>query len=346
MPPDSGILVVASCSEGRIDPETYDLLAFSEQLQRLRPNLGVHVLIIGEGLEDTATDIAKMGGVDVSLVETPGIPHYVNEAYRNIVAGAIHSAAPAYVVAAHNSRGWEWAPSVAARLGAACIAGVNGICAEADALCFLRDIYGGKVKERCAPRTEVALITVLPGVFKFDLSETRPPGRVMRTAAGLQLKRTRFLGSRQAGVSKAGITEAPIVVSVGNGIGDRENLQRVYELARLLPRAVVSGTRILCDRGWLDYDQQVGVTGATVAPSLYIALGISGAAQHVSGMRASGFVIAVNTDPRAPIFNEADVGIVEDINRFIPLVLETYEAQGGSGSITTQLSGFVLPQSE
>ena len=95
----------------------------------------------------------------------------------------------------------------------------------------------------------------------------------------------------------------------------------------MLPKAAVAGTRILCDRGWLGYHLQVGVTGATVAPALYVALGISGASQHVMGMRASGFVIAVNSDRQAPIFNEADVGIVEDITSFIPLVLETLEGE-------------------
>ena len=326
---DSGILVVASSSGERIDPETYDLLAFAQQLQSQAPELGIRLLLIGEALEAAAADIAFKGGVDVTLVDTPGIQSYVGEAYRTIVAAEITASGAAYTVAAHNSRGWEWAPSVAAGIGAACITGVDGICREEGAPCFLRDIYGGKIKERCAPRTAATIVTVQPGVFRFDYSERRPAGRVTLIASDLQLKWSRFLGMRLATADTSGIKEAPIVVAVGNGIGKRENLEQVHRLARMIPRAVVAGTRILCDRGWLGYDRQVGVTGSTVAPALYIALGISGASQHVVGMRASGLVIAVNTDPRAPIFNEADIGIVEDVNRFIPLVLEAYEKRKG-----------------
>ena len=118
-----------------------------------------------------------------------------------------------------------------------------------------------------------------------------------------------------------------VFLAAGNGIGEEENLLLIQRLAERLPKAMVAGTRIVCDRGWLGYDRQVGVTGATVAPALYIACGISGASQHVMGMRGSGFVIAINTDAQAPICAEADVCIVEDLKEFIPLLLEIYEKQ-------------------
>ena len=136
--------------------------------------------------------------------------------------------------------------------------------------------------------------------------------------------RTRYLGSGQSSADTSDISAAPIIVAVGNGIGDEENMELIHHLAGLLPKAAVAGTRIVCDRGWLGYSRQVGVTGASVAPALYIACGISGAPQHLVGMRGAKFVIAINTDPHAPIFNEADIGIVEDITRFIPLFEEAY----------------------
>jgi electron transfer flavoprotein alpha subunit len=220
---------------------------------------------------------------------------------------------------------------VAARIGAGCISGVNGVFEADGRICFQRDLHGGKLRGRFASHTATTVVTLQPGIFKFAPDSTRPAGRVTRKTADCRLARTRFLGTRQVEADTSNITEAPIVVAVGNGIGSQENLAMAYRLAHMLPKAVVAGTRILCDRGWLGYHQQVGVTGATVAPALYIALGISGAAQHVMGMRASGFVIAVNTDCRAPIFNEADIGVVEDIKGFVPLVLEAYERSQRNG---------------
>ena len=318
------LLVVASCSRRGVDPETYDLLSFADRLRQLRPGR-LKVMVIGEALTAAAEEIARRSGADVTLVETPGVSSYVSEVYCAILCDEIAATRPRWVCAAHTSRGWEWAPWVAARVGAGCISGVNGLGESAGDLYFEKDLYGGKVKGRYATRTDTTLITVQPGVFKFRANRPPAAGRVQRKVAAELAQRTRFLGTRAAVADTSSVSEAPIVVAVGNGIGDRENLQWVVRLAGILPRAAVAGSRILCDRGWLGYHQQVGVTGATVAPALYLALGISGAAQHVTGMRAAGFVIAVNTDPQAPIFHEADVGIVEDIMRFVPLVLDMYE---------------------
>jgi electron transfer flavoprotein alpha subunit len=120
----------------------------------------------------------------------------------------------------------------------------------------------------------------------------------------------------------ADFKDAEVIVAAGMGIGQREHLKWIDRLASLFPKASVGGTRLVCDRNWLGYDHQIGVTGATVAPALYIACGISGAAQHRMGMRGAGFVVAINSDPHAPIFAEADVCIVEDLVAFIPQVIK------------------------
>ena len=110
-------------------------------------------------------------------------------------------------------------------------------------------------------------------------------------------------------------------MTAGNGIGKAENLRWIHGLAERLPNAMAAGTRIVCDRGWLPYDRQVGVTGATVAPALYLACGVSGASQHLMGMRASGFVVSVNRDPQAPICAEADLCVVADLTAFLPALI-------------------------
>ncbi len=150
-------------------------------------------------------------------------------------------------------------------------------------------------------------------------------GSVNIQSMASQALRTRSLGLKQAEADTSGISEADVLISAGMGIGDEENLEFIYALAELFPKSAVAGSRIVCDLGWLEYKCQVGVTGATVSPELYIACGISGAVQHVSGMRGSGFIVAINTDPTAAIFHTADVCIVEDLKTFIPAFIEEYE---------------------
>jgi len=128
-----------------------------------------------------------------------------------------------------------------------------------------------------------------------------------------------------------GITEAGVIVSAGQGLGDKKNLDLIYQLAALFAKSAVAGSRIVCDLGWLEYRCQVGVTGATVSPQLYIACGISGAVQHVMGMRNSEYIVAINKDPAAAIFQVADICIVEDLTTFIPALIEVYEKTKSDG---------------
>ncbi|MBW2616973.1 MAG: electron transfer flavoprotein subunit alpha/FixB family protein, partial [Deltaproteobacteria bacterium] len=121
------------------------------------------------------------------------------------------------------------------------------------------------------------------------------------------------------------LTEADVIVSAGKGIGRKENLEIIERLAALFPKSAVAGSRSVCDSKWLDRNRQVGYTGATVSPKLYIAAGISGATQHIAGMRSSGFIVAINSDPNAAIFNVSDVCVVEDLTTFVPVFIDSHE---------------------
>jgi len=315
------IMVIAACTSGRVQPETYDLIAFGQSLQALGVGT-MGVWILGEAIDEAAQDIARQSGLQVTAVQCAGPSNYMSEHYVTLLTEEIEAARPAFVCAAHTSQGWEWAPAVAARIGAGCICGVDGLVASQGRICFKKDVYGGKVKGLFFTNTGTTVISVLPGVFKFTPTAGSPSGTVIHKRATCRPGQTRYLGIRQARTDTADITAASVIVAVGNGIGHQENMTLIHRLAKLLPKAAVAGTRIVCDRGWLGYNHQVGITGASVAPALYMACGISGASQHVMGMRGAKWVIAINTDPRAPIFNEADICIVEDITRFIPLIEE------------------------
>ena len=318
------IMVIAPMDHGEAAPETDELVAFGRGLQALGAG-PMGVWTVGEDPGPVAQEMAVRYGLPITALQINGVSHYVNESYGAVLAEEISAVRPRFVCAAHTSQGWEWAPGAAARLGAACICGVDGLTFFQGRICFQKELYGGKVKGLFSPNTATTLITVQPGVFSGKLIPSPGPGAVNHKKAAWKPGRTRYMGTRQAGADTSDISAAPIIVAVGNGIGDRENLTLADRLASLLPKAVVAASRIVCDRGWLGYDRQVGISGATVSPSLYIACGISGASQHVMGMRGARLVVAINTDPRAPIFNEADICIVEDLTRFIPLVADVLE---------------------
>jgi electron transfer flavoprotein alpha subunit len=321
------IIVVADATGDRVDPVAYEMLAFARRLQAFTTG-DMQVWMLGERPEPLAREVARTGGVDVTAFQCPGLARYLGEAYRAILEPAFRAAGPAYIVTAHTSGGAEWAPAVAAHLEAGCIGGVDGLGAADGCVWFSKDRYGGKVKGRFTSHSSTTLLTVQPGVFKFEgRGESGATGRVAVATVPWKPQQTRFTGLVPAVSGAANLADAAIIVAAGNGIGEEENLQLIHQLAEQLPKAMVAGTRIVCDRGWLGYDRQVGVTGVTVAPALYIACGISGASQHVQGMRGAGFVIAINTDPQAAICAEADVCIVEDLKAFIPTVLEIYAKQ-------------------
>lgn len=323
------ILMVVSCPNGRMSSDVYDLIAFGRHVLALQ-NGTMRMLMVGDRVARLAEEVARCEGIDVMALENPAFATYTNEAYRKLLVGEIASLAPSLVCTMHNSQGWEWAPAVAAAIGAACISAVDGVLMKADQLHFQKDLYGGKVKGHFAATRPVATITVQPGCFKYTPMEATPPGGVTLRRLSWAPEKTRYLGVKKAQADTSRITDANVVVAVGNGIGSDENLPLVEDFAKLFDRSAVAGTRIVCDRGWLGYHQQVGVTGATVAPSLYIACGISGAAQHVMGMRGSGLVVAINTDARAPMLAEADLCVVEDLTQFLSVVLDVFAQQNAS----------------
>ncbi len=319
----STIAVIISHRRGQVLPETDDLLAFARILARIHGGR-IGLWMIGDAIEPAARKIARETGLDLTAVCCPGSPDYSAELYVNTLADEFRKMRPVTICAAHTSQGWDFVPGLAEKLAAACITGVNGLGTDDGRLCFYRDLYGGKVQAKMISQAPTTVLTVLPGVFEPGRTRPGPPGEVVVKTRPCRPDDSQPLGmiGISADADIVAISEADVLVAAGAGMGSKDNMQMLHDLARLFPRAAVAGSRIVCERGWLKYHQQVGMTGTTVAPRLYIACGISGAAQHIIGMRGAGFVIAINTDPQAPIFNHADVCIVEDVRQFIPLLLE------------------------
>ena len=208
------------------------------------------------------------------------------------------------------------------RLKAACITGVSAVSVQEDMICFSRDVYGGKINADMLSNTETTVLTVQPGSYGPAPDKGLPEGNVYLKSMAVSPQTSTTLSTTPFQTSDLDLSAARVIVSAGRGIGEEENLELNRNLASVMPQSVVCGSRPVIDLGWLAYDRQIGVTGATVTPDLYLACGISGAAQHVSGMKGSGFIVAINTDPMAAIFNLSDICIVEDLTTFIPVLLE------------------------
>ncbi|UCD81532.1 MAG: electron transfer flavoprotein subunit alpha/FixB family protein [Desulfobacterales bacterium] len=319
----NSIVVIAEHADGRIRPVTYELIAFARKLQELTSQ-AIRVLILGADLLNLAHEIADRSSQDVTAFEIPDMPSYDGELYSRVLAEHLRANRPAYVCIAHTSRGQDFAPVLAVELGAACISGVEDVLPSEEGVGFARPLYGGKIMAGIRPVSETAVLAVQPGIFKFVPPTGTKAGSVDIRSLSVGPKKSRFLGIKESSSDTAGITEAEVIIAAGQGIGDRDNLDIIHQLASLFNKAAVAGSRIVCDLGWLEYRCQVGVTGASVAPRLYIACGISGAIQHLTGMRGSEFIVAINKDPAAAIFQVADICIVDDLTTFIPKFIGSY----------------------
>jgi electron transfer flavoprotein alpha subunit len=199
---------------------------------------------------------------------------------------------------------------------------VEGVRQAEGRLVLTRAAIFGKALEDIAPLGLPLAITVQPGAFPVAQAGETPSPPVRVVTMEHPACRSRLLESPPGPVHDQALSQAQVVVAARRGIGKPENLELLRRLAACFSGATLAGSRPVCDMGWLGYQSQVGLTGATVAPKLYLACGISGARQHTMGMAGAGFIVAINTDPQAAIFNLADVAVIEDLTRFIPAFLD------------------------
>jgi electron transfer flavoprotein alpha subunit len=315
------IVIVAEHFQGEVRPVTHELVRFAEALRQCRP-AEIRILVLGERVEDLAENLARKTGKDVLGISAPQLRHYNAQVYKAVLHEVLKKHPPAYVCVAHSSRGSDFAPGLAVRLGAACITGVTSVTAQGDAVCFSRDIYGGKINADMVSCADTTVLTLQPGSYGPTPKNDQVTGRVCFKSIAVAPQASATLSITACRTSDLDLSLAKVIVAAGRGVGSEENLELIRKLASAIPTSLVCGSRPVIDLGWMAYDRQVGVTGAVVTPDLYIACGISGAAQHVGGMKGSGFIVSINTDPKAAIFNLSDICIVEDLKTFVPVLLE------------------------
>jgi len=317
------IAIIAELSKGSFTRATHEVISFARELGAAGARL--EIIVPGKNIRGLAEEIAHTSGIDVIGIETEALDLYSAEPFRLAILDILKDMNPAYVCLPHSAMGFDLAPGLAFDLGAACITAVEEIHENKKRIYFSRSMCGGKIRAELVPTTQRAVLTVLPGAWAASVEEAGFPGSVRMVNARLTLGAPEITLMEALGERESELPGADVIVSAGRGIGKEENLGIIRKLASIFSRGAVGASRSVCDLGWLGHKHQIGFTGKTVSPGLYIACGISGAIQHISGMKDSQMVIAINIDPHAPIFDIADYCIVEDLTEFIPALLELME---------------------
>jgi electron transfer flavoprotein alpha subunit len=316
----SGILVVIEQREGRISRISWEAVAAGQHLAAQTGEL-LSAVILGTGTETLAAEIATRPVAKVIRVEHPLLGQYTPDGFTAALQQLVQSETPAYVVLPHTYQVRDYAPALAARLGEVLISDVVAI---GDGPVFTRQLMQGRLNGSYRHTgSGTCFVSVQAGAFRVEASETTASAEVTTFAPSLEAAQIRtkpgqpFRGSSQT----VDLGSAQLIVSVGRGIKEAENLPLVQDLATALG-AELAASRPICDNGWLPMERQVGSSGQTVAPKLYLAVGISGAIQHLVGMKGSQCIVAINKDADAPIFEVADYGIVGDLFEVVPALTE------------------------
>jgi electron transfer flavoprotein alpha subunit len=313
------ILVVAEIQKGAIREASYELLSFARKLGG-----DVQSLVIGSGIASQAEAFAKKGGGKVFACDDPALASYNVDGYARAIRAAVDASSAEVVLLSNTPSGWDVAPRVAAGLDAAFVSDAFDV---REGPVFVRRIFNGKLDAEVAPAGGKIVATVQPGAVAAF--EGASQGSVETLKVDLSGLRAKFVETKVAEAKGVDLTKAEIIVSGGRGVGAPEKFPEVIKpLADALGGAM-GASRPVVDAGWLPHEYQVGSSGQVVTPKLYIACGISGAIQHLVGMKGSNFIIAINKDPDAPIFEVAQLGVVGDLFEVVPKLTAAVKSAKG-----------------
>lgn len=294
-------LLICEYLQGKLLEPTYELLAFADRL-----GAGKVMLLIGSDAQAPNFD----GKVYLSDAGKYG--EYNPDLHKRLVLDTAQKERPDYIVFVHSSFGWDLAPRVAAALKAAQVSEIVGVVDGK----FEVPSCNAKMRRLLTPKTKQAVLTIQAGAFSYQ-GEDRGVPQLERVDLAGSTPRVEFTGYEAAEKKAVDLAKADVIVSAGRGIGKKENVETIAALARALS-GELGATRPVVDAGWVEHSRQVGSSGQIVAPKLYVACGISGAIQHIAGMKRSDFVVAINKDKDAPIGEVANVLVVADVMQFVP----------------------------
>jgi electron transfer flavoprotein alpha subunit len=318
------ILVVAEQKDGKLNRASWETIAAAQQLARETGEADIQVALLGRGVNGPATELAAASIKGILAIESEALGTYTPDGFVQAIAQIVGQLAPTFVVFPHTYQTRDFAPVLAATLDRALITDAIAIHAVSGAVAFARPMFQGKLTADVSPQgPSPHLVTFQIGAFRADAVE-RGGGATPITAASVTIDTAKirqtpeepFQETKQA----VDLSQAERIVAVGRGIKSQDNLAIAEKLAKAMG-AELAASRPICDNGWLPMERQIGSSGQTVAPKLYVALGISGAIQHLVGMKGARTIVAINKDAEAPIFEVADYGLQGDLFELAPAIV-------------------------
>jgi len=322
------ILIIAEQRQGKWNNASFETLAAAQQIAKDTSGT-VSAAVIGKGVSGLADELAGKNVAEVLLVEHDLLDAYTPDGYCLALKQVIESAKPDLIVSPHTYQVRDFAPKLAAMLGKGMIGDCVGYRSEGGKLVFVRQMFQGKTAADVTFQGSGPwFASFQSGAFRADLVAAHASGKAPVNKVAVELKpeqiRSKPLDLFKEAKSAVDLTQAPLIVAIGRGIKAPENIPQAEAVAKAMG-AEIAASRPICDEGWLPMERQIGSSGQTVAPKLYLALGISGAIQHVVGMKGARTIVAINKDHNAPIFEIADYGIVGDIFEIMPALTEALQ---------------------
>jgi electron transfer flavoprotein alpha subunit len=309
------IFVIAEQMDGVIAEISYEMVGKAKELAASWGGQVVEV-VLGSGVaaDGFASDMTL-------LIDHASLSQFNPEAYGKVIEALVTEKSPRLVMFGWTATGMDLAAWLSARTGKPCVAYARDLCIENGSLVVSSQVYGGKMLAEVAPEGDMAIVACVSGAFPADAGRGSTAATKMDSPVSLDGLKTKFVEAIKPAGGDVDITAQEKLVSIGRGIGGKENIELAEELAEKLG-AVVSASRPVVDAGWLPRTRQVGKSGLKVKPKLYLMLGISGAPEHLEGMKSAELIIAVNTDKKAPIFNVAHYGATADLFEVAEAMLE------------------------
>lgn len=312
----SKVFIVAEHKDGNLKKVTLEILG-----ECLRQGADTTVVAIGAELDGVVSELSKHGASAVACLQTG--ENYSTEGYANSLHAFLADKSPKAILTGATSQGKDFMPRLAAKFSAGLATDCTEIELSSDKVSAHRPVYAGKCAKKITFESGPAMISVRPNVLPAA-QEKDSAANVEKLDAALGNVRAKIVEVQAGESKKVDLTEADVIVSGGRSLKAEENFKLIYDCAQAIG-AAAGASRAAVDAGYAPHDMQVGQTGKTVSPKLYIACGISGAIQHLAGMRTSKVIVAINKDPEAPIFSKADYGIVGDLFEVLPKLTEEFK---------------------
>jgi electron transfer flavoprotein alpha subunit len=319
-------LVLAEVSDGKPAPTAFELLGLAKNLASSRGR--VSAVVLGHNVSAAAQQLIAAGADQIYVADDDTFSQYQADAWIPTLVDVVQKASVGLMLCGHTNIGADLAPRLAFRLGGTVATNCEAVVIDGSKLLVTRPCYGGKARATLWLKELPAIITVRSKSQPALESDPNRSGAITNIAAivDTNLVRTQIIARREYTITGPQLENAKIVIGGGRGLGGPEGFRLVATLAETLG-GVVGASRVACDLGWCSPSLQIGLTGKTIAPDLYVAVGISGASQHMAGCAGAKMIVAINADPEAQIFDQAEIGVVADYKELLPKFIEEVQRQ-------------------